>query len=159
GHPVDYIDRKYIPPDWNKVYPLLGGPPVWSTENMQAYTDLINDLTQTLEPRDPTELMLVKQAADASWEAARVAREKNGLPERRYQQRRQAVAETQRRNGAAKATIEGTMSKSATALDHSLGLEAGFNHYKGLDVAQSRAIKRWDNALRQIARWRDGLGG
>jgi hypothetical protein len=159
GYPVDYIDRKYTPPDWQKVYPSLGGPPVWSTENMQDYNDLINDFTQMLEPRDPVGLMFVKEAADASWEAARLAREKNGLPERMYQRRLQAVAETQRRNGAAKATIEGTMSKPATALSHSFGLEAGFKYYQGLDTALTRATKRRDNALRQIARWRDGLGG
>ncbi|MFZ1095597.1 MAG: hypothetical protein WAN75_41320, partial [Xanthobacteraceae bacterium] len=27
GWPVDYLDRKYIPPDWNKVYPALSYPP------------------------------------------------------------------------------------------------------------------------------------
>jgi hypothetical protein len=43
-------------------------------------------------------------------------------------------------------------------LDHSRSLEGGFKSYQALDIAQSRAIKRRDNALRQIARWRDGLG-
>ena len=28
GHPIDYIDRPYTPPDWTKVYPLIGDPPV-----------------------------------------------------------------------------------------------------------------------------------
>src|SRR4029077_1326669 len=32
-------------------------------------------------------------------------------------------------------------------------------YYQVLDITQSREIKRRDNALRQIARWRDGLGG
>jgi hypothetical protein len=64
------------------------------------------------------------------------------------------LVEVQRRTGAA----ETTAAKSATALDHSRGLEAGFKYYQALDVTQSRAIKRRDNALRQIARWRDGLG-
>src|SRR4029077_12965770 len=45
GWPADSIARKYIPPDWSKVYPLLGDPPVWSTENMQAYDDLIKSFT------------------------------------------------------------------------------------------------------------------
>ena len=31
GWPADWIDRKYIPPDWSKVYPLIGGPPVRTT--------------------------------------------------------------------------------------------------------------------------------
>jgi hypothetical protein len=132
----------------------LGGPPVWSTEDIEAYTELLNGFTQMLEPRDMIELMWTKEAADASWEAARIAREKTGLPERKYQQRLQVVAEIRRRNGAAEATA----AKAASALDHSRGLEAGFKYHQGLDIAHSRAIKRRDNALRQIARWRDGLG-
>jgi len=154
GWPADYMERKYIPPDWQKVYPLVGVPLVWSTENIEAYTELLNGFTEMLEPRDMMELMLTKEAADATWEAGRKAREKNSLPERKYQQRMQVVAETRRRNGAADATA----AKPATALDHSRGLEGGFKYYAALDIAQSRAIKRRDNALRQIARWRDGLG-
>jgi hypothetical protein len=154
GWPADYIERKYIPPDWNKVYPLLGRPPVWSTEDMQAYNDLINGFTEMLEPRDMMELMLTKEVTDATWEASRKAREKNCLPERKYQQRLKVLAEVQRRNRAA----ETTAAKPATAIDHSRGLEAGFRYYQALDIAQSRALKRRDNALCQIARWRDGPG-
>jgi hypothetical protein len=86
---------------------------------------------------------------------ARIAREKNGLPERKCQQRLKVLAELERRRTR---VAETTAAKPATALDHSLGLEAGFKYYQGLDIAQSRAIKRRDNAFRQIARWRDGLG-
>jgi hypothetical protein len=116
GLPVDYIDRKYIPPDWNKVYPSLGYPPVRSTEDMRSYNIIINDFTQMLEPRDLMELIWTKEAADAAWKANRLAREKTGS-------------------------------------------RAGSGHYQALDIAQSHEIKRRDNALRQIARWRDGLGG
>jgi hypothetical protein len=152
--PADYIQRKYIPPDWTKVYPLVGGPPVWSTENMQAYNHLLNAFTQMLEPRDEMELIWTKEAADATWELARHGREKNGLPERKYQQRLKVEEEYQRRTRAA----EPTVAKPATVLDHSRGLEAGFKHYQAHDVAQTRLIKRRDNALRQIERWRAGLG-
>jgi hypothetical protein len=130
GWAADWIDRKYIPPDWSKVYPLIGGPPVGSTE-MQAYNDLLNAFTQMLEPRDEMELIWTKEATDATWEAGREAREKNGLT---------------------------SVAQPANALDHGRPLEAGFKYYRGLDVAQSRAIKRRDNALRQIERWRKGLG-
>jgi hypothetical protein len=51
------------------------------------------------------------------------------------------------------------VAKAATALDHSRGLEGDYKYYQGLDVAHTRAIKRRDHALRQIERWRDGLGG
>jgi hypothetical protein len=116
GWPVDYLDRKYIPPDWNTVYPSLGYPPVRSTEDMRSYNIIINDFTQMLEPRDVMELIWTKEAVDAVWKANRLAREKSGSRvESRY--------------------------------------------FQDLDIAQSREIKRRDNALRQIARWRDGLGG
>jgi hypothetical protein len=115
GWPADWFERKYIPPDWNKVYPVLGGPPVRSTENMRAYNDLINDFTQMLEPRDEMELIWTKEATDAAWEANCLAREKNRS-------------------------------------------RAGSKYCQALDIAQMRAIRRRDNALRQIARWRKGLG-
>jgi hypothetical protein len=42
GWPADWVERKYIPPDWKKVFPLIGGgPPVGSSENMQAYSELL----------------------------------------------------------------------------------------------------------------------
>src|ERR1700747_984126 len=130
GWAADWIDRKYIPPDWSKVYPFIGGPPVGSTE-MQGYNDLLHAFTQTLEPRDEMELIWTKEATDATWEAGREAREKNGLT---------------------------SVAQPANALDHGRPLEAGFKYNRALDVAQSRAIKRRDNALRQIACWRKGLG-
>jgi hypothetical protein len=98
---------------------------------MQAYNDLLNAFTQMLEPRDEMELIWTKEATDATWEAGREAREKNGLT---------------------------SMGQPANALDHGRPLEAGFKYYRSRDVAQSRAIKRRDNALRQIERWRKGLG-
>jgi hypothetical protein len=154
GFQADWLDRKYIPPDWNKVYPSIGEPQVWSTENMQGYNDLLDTFTQMLEPRDLTELIWTKEATDATWEASRAAREKNRVPERRYQKQIREAAQYQRRADAAEALL----ARPATALNHSFGLEAGFQYYQALDMAQSRANKRRDNALRQIALWRRGLG-
>jgi hypothetical protein len=152
GYPVDYIHRKYIPPDWeNKVYPRIGGPPVWSTEDMQAYDDLRDEFTKMLKPCDIMELILTKEAVDATWESGREAREKNAVPQRQYEDRCIALAQAQRQS-----RVE---IKPATARDHSRGLRAGFKYHQGLDVAQSRNMKRRDNALRQIERWRDNLGG
>ena len=154
GFQADWLDRKYIPPDWNKVYPSIGGPPVWSTENIQGYNDLLDTFTQMLEPRDLTELIWTKEATDATWEASRAAREKNRVPERRYQKQIREAAQHQRRADAAEALL----ARPATALSHSLGLEAGFKYHQALDMAQSRLNKRRDNALRQLALWRRGLG-
>jgi hypothetical protein len=151
GHPVDYIDRKYISPDWSKVYPLIGGPPLWSTEDIQAYSNLRDEFTQMLKPDDLMQLTWTKEAVDATWEYAREAREKNAEPRRQYVQ--QCVD---------RAFVKGQNRveiKPATADDLSRGFRAGFKYQQALDVAQSRKIKRRDNALRNIERWRDGLGG
>ena len=115
GWPADWIERKYTPPDWNKVYPLLGGPPVWSTEDIEAYTEMLNDFTEMLEPRDMIELTWTKEAADATWEAARMAREKNSLPEQKYQERLRVLAELPRRRGAARAPRRSRQPRLITA--------------------------------------------
>ena len=116
GWPADWVERKYIPPDWKKVFPLIGGPPVGSSENMQAYTELLNAYTEMLEPRDLMELGWIKEATDAAWE-----------------------------------------SQGVTALDYG-ALRARSKNYQRVDRTRVRAISRRDNALRQIAIWRKGLG-
>jgi hypothetical protein len=153
GCAVDYVDRKWMPPDWEEsVYPLIGFPPVLSTESMQAYDDLRDEFTQMLKPRDVMELIWTKDAVDATWEAGREARERNAVPERQYRLRLINNAQLRRQPPP-------VVAAPATANDHSLGLRAGFKYYQALDMTQSRKMKRRDNALRQIARWRDGLGG
>jgi hypothetical protein len=151
GHPIDYIDRPYIPPDWTKVYPLIGDPPVWSTEDMATYNNLRDEYTQMLRPDDLLQLTWTKEAVDATWECAREARSKNAEPQRQYRQRRinEAIAKRQER-----VKIE-----PATADDLSNGFIAGLKRYQALDMAQARKMKRRDSALRHIERWREGLGG
>jgi hypothetical protein len=131
GWPADYIDRGYIPPDWSKVFPVIGRPPVDSADNMQAYNDLLNSFTQMLQPRDLMELMWTKQATDATWEGLEEDEEKKGVI---------SVAEM------------------ATGRDLRRVFDAGFNYCRSTQVAQSRLIKRRDDALRQLERWRKGLG-
>jgi hypothetical protein len=115
GWRADWLERKYIPPDWSKVFPLVGGPPV-DTENMQAYSELLNAYTEMLEPRDVLELGWVKEVTDAALEA-----------------------------------------QSVTAFDYG-ALRARSKNYQRVDRTRMRAIKRRDNALRQIALWRKGPG-
>jgi hypothetical protein len=151
GHPVDYIDRPFVPPDWDKVYPLIGYPPVWPTEDMATYNKLRDEYTEMLKPDDLMQLGYTKEVVDAIWECAREARAKNAEPRRQYVQRRinEAIAKRQER-----IKIE-----PATADDLSNGFRAGFKHHQALDMAQARKMKRRDSALRQIERWRAGLGG
>jgi hypothetical protein len=131
GWPADYIDRGYIPPDWSKVYPVIGGPPVDSADNMQAYNDLLNAFTQMLQPRDLMELIWTKQATDATWAGMEEDEEKNGVL---------------------------SVAQMATGRDLRRVFEAGFNYCRSTQVAQSRVMRRRDDALRQLQRWRKGLG-
>ena len=131
GWPADYIDRGYIPPDWSKVYPVIGGPPVDSADNMQAYNDLLNAFTQMLQPRDLMELIWTKQATDATWAGMEEDEEKNGVL---------------------------SVAQMATGRDLRRVFEAGFNYCRSTQVAQSRVMRRRDDALRQLERWRKGLG-
>jgi hypothetical protein len=152
-------------PDWKKLYPLIGDPPVWDTENLRNYEDLLKEITQQIKPRDFMECVYTKEKADAIWEDKREGREKNGVPERQYQLQLQLAREHQRQlkyvghvpgqNRAAEPIVD----KPATAADHSRGLRAGFKAYQAFDIAQSRKKKRRDNASRQIALWRKGFGG
>jgi hypothetical protein len=131
GWPADYIDRGYIPPDWSKVYPVIGGPPVEGADKMQAYDDLLNAFTQMLEPRDLMELIWTKQATDATWAGMEEDEEKNGVL---------------------------SVAQMATGRDLRRVFEAGFNYCRSTQVAQSRVMRRRDDALRQLQRWRKGLG-
>src|ERR1700730_10716046 len=144
---------KYGPRRWTELFPLIGPPPLLSTENAQAYADLLAAFAEMLQPEDIMEQIQVKEAVDATWEKARHIREKTDLPERKYQLLVQNQAQYQRAAGKAEATA-----KPATARDHSRALQAAYKYYQGLDAGHTRASKRLDNALRQIERWRDGLG-
>jgi len=145
---------KYGPRRWTELFPLIGPPPLLSTENAQAYADLLGAFAERLQPQDIMEQIQVKEAVDATWEKARHIREKTDLPERKHQLLVQNEAQYQR----AVHKIEVPSARPATALDHSRGLQAAYKYYQALDVGHTRASKRLDNALRQLEGWRDGLG-
>jgi hypothetical protein len=164
----DESKPKYKAPDWPKFYALLGPPPVLSTESAQSHNNLITGFPQTFQPRDMMELICVKEVTDATWEQARYTCQKTQVPERRYQQCRaaqatchgilaQKAAGSGQGNGEASA-VESILTKPLTELDPRQSFEAGLPYYQSLDAALMPAIKRRDNALRQLEHWRDGLG-
>jgi len=82
----DLSEARYRARPWEEVYPMIGSPPVLSTENAQAYADLLTAFTEMLQPQDIMAQILVKQAADATWDEVRAGREKTQVPERAYQE-------------------------------------------------------------------------
>ena len=145
---------KYRARAWQETYSLIGAPPVLSTESEEAYAQLLSVFTERLQPQDIIAQLLVKQAVDATWEEIRFAREKTQLPERAYQEELNVQAQAQE---PGKET-DCMLTKSATALDHSRGLENKFPYYQALDRAQMQAARRRAHALRELDRWNKGLG-
>ena len=131
GWPADHIDRGYLPPDWSKVFPIIGGPPASSADNLQAYNDLLNGFTQMLEPRDLMELIWTKQVTDATWDGMEEDEEENGVL---------------------------SVAQMARGRDLRRVFEAGFNYCRSTQLAQSRVMRRRDHAVCQLERWRKGLG-
>jgi hypothetical protein len=162
GYSLNNYERQtYIMPDWTKLYSRVGDPPVWSSENLQDYEELLKEITQRLKPRDIIELIYTKEMADSIWEDNREGREKNNVPERQYQMRLSEahavrVAQACQRNLP---MPKPAAQEPATSLDHIRGFRTGFKTYQALDMAQARKKKRRDNAPRQIARWRNSFGG
>jgi hypothetical protein len=157
---------------------LFGPPPVLSSESMQAYEETMTRLLGSLLPQDFMEQLLIKEVADSTWEAARYARHKTLLMERRFQAR--LAFQAQRRKAAAPSKeapanqigklspedvleglvdeVDAILQKPATELDHACALEVGIVYFQHLDRAHLTALARRDKALEQLERYRDGLG-
>jgi hypothetical protein len=156
----NYLDQQYIMPDWKKLYPLVGEPPVWSSENLSDYEYVLKEVTQLLKPRDFMECVYTKEMADGIWEDKREGREKNSVPERQYQVRlSEAHALRVREACQRNLPMPKPAQEPATALDYIRGFRTGFKTYQALDRAQERKKKRRDNAPRRIASWRKSFGG
>ena len=54
-----------------EIADIFGHPPVLSTENRQAYDELMTQLTLEWKPRNITEWMFVRDITDISWEIFR----------------------------------------------------------------------------------------
>jgi hypothetical protein len=130
---------------------LFGPPPVLSSESIQAYEEAMTLLLGSFLPQDFMEQLLVKEVADSTWEAARYARHKTLVMERRFRarlayqaQRRKAAAGSKmspaktsaEQNGRLSTDpedvleelveqIDGMVLKPANELDHARALEVG----------------------------------
>jgi hypothetical protein len=80
------------PLDLTIIHSILGPPPVLSNENAEAYNAMLLHYMKSLQPQDFLLQMLVKDLADADWEALRIKRHKAWAIERRNQIARQIEA-------------------------------------------------------------------
>jgi hypothetical protein len=73
------------PLPFEQIKSILGPSPVLSTEDIQAYNDMLCHYMKSVGPKDFLHQMLVKDLADADWESLRIKRHKAWAIERRNQ--------------------------------------------------------------------------
>jgi hypothetical protein len=163
---------------------LFGPPPVLSSENLEAYYEMLRRFIECFQPQDFFETVLMKDVTDGTWEAARYSRHKALLLDRRYRDRREAEAKrrkewTQKKAELAKRVAVSTgeaptapeevldhvvsecdaiLLEPATELDHNRILEASLIYFEKLDKGQIIALAKRNKALDQLEWYRDGLG-
>ena len=163
---------------------LFGPPPVLSSENLQAYHEMLRRFIECFQPQDFFETVLMKDVTDGTWEAARYSRHKALLLHRRYRDRREAEAKRRKESAQNKAELARRVAASkgeaatepvealdhlvaecdaillepATELDHNRILEVTLVYLEKLDKAQIIALAKRNKALDQLEWYRDGLG-
>jgi hypothetical protein len=164
---------------------LLGPAPVLSSENAGAYRAILARLTEALAPRDFLEQLLIKQAADSTWEIIRYTRHMNLAVERRYRDNRQtedklaaaaaaAASRTQSPPPSESSSdltarlqanvdtvhhdIDEIFGNAADELDYARALEKGISYYAELGRLRSIAIEARLVAIEQLGRYRRGAG-
>ena len=168
-----------------KLNEVFGKPPVLPhSEDIAAYYEMLRRFIECFETQDFFETVLIRDVAEATWEAARCARHKVLLLDRRYRERSEAAvkrrkeqaakkAELAKRLAAAKAELAGEpedaldhlidecdaiLLEPATELDHNRALEATLVYLEKIDKAQMLAFAKRDMALRQFESYRDSIG-
>jgi hypothetical protein len=84
--------RQPGPEDLKAIYKLLGEPPLFSSEDEEAYDGIMLGLLASIRPKDFLETMMVKRMADEQWEIQRGARHKVLTIERRFLKRLEVQA-------------------------------------------------------------------
>jgi hypothetical protein len=163
---------------------VYGEPPVLSTESMDAHQEMMRGLLECFGPTDFFQVVLVRDIAEGTWEAARWARQKTLSLHRRYRDRlefqvRQRKAAAQKKADFKKRVAESTAEQAtqpeevadhlveeidaillepATELDHNRDLEVAIVYLEKLDKLQMMALARRNKALKQFALYRESLG-
>jgi hypothetical protein len=163
----------------------LGKPAVLSTESMQTYKELVDWYELEFEPTLAYEVALVRDAIDATFEAARYGRFKVMLIESkvlalRELEAKRAQASAERKEVSAKRLVakssapasepeeavdhlvqevDGILLEPVDELAYARAFQAVLTEFEITDKLQMRAIARRDNAIAQLERYRDGMGG
>jgi hypothetical protein len=169
-----------------ELHELLGPPPVLSTENVSAYNEILARLMQCMTAGDFMEQLLIRDIADATWEARRATRHMTLAIERKFRQERafkakrlqskaQQQAEPMQRPAPADGKpmlahmddledfVVGTVSavdeileRPAEERDHARAMQNVIDYYLRLNQLLNSALARRDLALEQLERYQRG---
>jgi hypothetical protein len=163
---------------------LFGKPPVLpGSESIAGYQKMIRLFAEDFQPQSFFEIKLMKELTDGTWEAARWNRHRVLLLDRKDRDRREA--EAKRKEWAAKKAAmakrvaaekadpatepeevlehlvedcDAILLEPATELDHNRALETILLPQEKLMKMEAADLAKCDRALRQLERYRDGLG-
>jgi hypothetical protein len=138
---------------------LFGPPPVLSTEDADAYEEVMAQFLKNFSPLDFLEKVFIKDVANATWDITRYTRHKTLAMEHKFQQRleyqvRQTVGQAMSRPRVSDAILK----RPPSELDHAWALEMAIDYVEQLDNLLNAAVRRRNDALEQFERYRAGLG-
>jgi hypothetical protein len=164
---------------------LFGKPPVLpDSESIAAYKKMMRLFAEDFQPQSFFEIKLMKEVTDGTWEAARWSRHRVLLLDRKDRARREAEARRRKELEAKKAAMakraaaekadpakepeeildhlvedcDAILLEPATELDHNRALEATLLQQEKLMRMETADLAKCDRALRQLERYREGLG-
>jgi hypothetical protein len=174
------LQKKTAATDLTSLARLFGPAPVLSTEDPKAYEEIMRRLMECFRPHDFMEQMLVDDVANASWEMRRLKRHKPLAIERKFRQPLEFQANRVKESALNKAKwaarkgeppvhpedvlesvvkdVDAIMNRPVEELDHARALEAAMPYYEWLSKRYMAAMATRNEALRQLGRYREGLG-
>jgi hypothetical protein len=171
-----------------KLLRLFGPAPVLSSEDRAQFDQVLESLTTCFLPKDFMEQTLVWELAIATWETARIARNKTATIEGKFRQRlefqgKRSKAKAARddaiavESAAAEAvndwersfrfedvvdagvkTVDDILDRAGAEVEQAIALEQTFDYYERLDNRYGVALRRRNELLELFEIYRVGLG-
>ena len=165
----------------NGVDELFGPAPVLSTEDAGSFKLLFEKVAEALMPRDFIEMIYIRRFVCEVWLIERLGRHGTIAIERRYQESREQMLYNARVQKARKdkldvvtfvnttprdiatlaafaETPDEILTRRATETDHNRAMEKNIELSEALDSLMDNAIRRRNDAMKQLEVHRVGLG-
>ena len=175
------LQKKTAATDLTSLARLFGPANVLSTEDSNAYEEIMHRLMEHFRPQDVMEQMQINDLAIANWEMRRMKRHMNMAIERKVRSHRELEANRLKQSALNKAKlaatkkgeppfnpedvlaglvneVEAILNWPTDELDHARALEEGREYYEWLNKRYMEAMATRNEVLAQFERYREGLG-